>query len=162
MNDEPVDEFGELIGTKVSFTINTQDVRVSDEIEFDASPSKDAQGSIQAFTWDFGDGSTASGEVVTHSYDTEGEYTVTLRVVDSSGTSSSTTQTIMVQSITTTKTTTSSTTEETTQTTDTATTNETTTERIETPGFGFGSALGALGGVGIGYLLRQVRSKKGN
>ena len=51
------------------------------EIVFDASASSDGQSSITC-TWDFGDG-TASGEVVTHTFEAAGVYDVVLTVTDS-------------------------------------------------------------------------------
>jgi len=40
------------------------------------------------YQWDFGDGSTAEGHIVTHSYSNYGYYTVTLTVIDNHGLSS--------------------------------------------------------------------------
>jgi len=53
---------------------------------FDATPSHDPDGDKLAYTWDFGDGSTASGAKVTHTYDKSGKYKITLKVDDNSGT----------------------------------------------------------------------------
>jgi len=55
------------------------------EITFDASASYDSDGSIVNYTWNFGDGSTAYGKVVTHIYDTNGTYKVTLTIKDNDG-----------------------------------------------------------------------------
>lgn len=52
-------------------------------ITFDASAST---GPIDTYVWEFGDGTTDSGVQTEHQYDTPGEYTVTLRVGDQSGT----------------------------------------------------------------------------
>jgi PKD repeat protein len=41
-----------------------------------------AADTIQNYTWDFGDGETASGQNATHTYDEPGEYEVTLTVCD--------------------------------------------------------------------------------
>nr|WP_279387179.1 glycosyl hydrolase family 18 protein [Natrarchaeobius chitinivorans] len=57
-------------------------VEVDDEVEFDGSGS---EGDIEEYEWDLGDGTEASGEVVTHSYDETGEYTVELTVTDADG-----------------------------------------------------------------------------
>jgi len=51
------------------------------------------------FNWEFGDGNTATGESVSHVYDQEGVYVVTLSTVDSTGCSWTTTQTIYVGGI---------------------------------------------------------------
>lgn len=52
-------------------------------ITFDATQSADANG-IASYTWQFGDGDTASGSRVTHDY-LPGNYTVTLEVADPYG-----------------------------------------------------------------------------
>lgn len=53
------------------------------QIQFDASASADGDGTIERYLWDFGDGSPfVIGESVSHSYDTEGTYTVTVAVTD--------------------------------------------------------------------------------
>jgi len=46
-------------------------------------------GDIRFYSWDFGDGTTASGPVVTHTYDRAWTYTVTLVVTDEYGNRSS-------------------------------------------------------------------------
>jgi len=51
-------------------------------VTFNGSGSYDTDGSIVSYDWDFGDGSTGTGEITTHAYSTEGTYTVTLTVTD--------------------------------------------------------------------------------
>ena len=51
-------------------------------VQFDASGSTDSDGSITAYTWDFGDGKTGTGQKVTHTYASASQYPVTLRVQD--------------------------------------------------------------------------------
>lgn len=51
---------------------------------------------IESFNWQFGDNSVAVGESVTHSYDTPGDYSVTLYAVAASGCASSFSNTIHV------------------------------------------------------------------
>jgi PKD repeat protein len=59
---------------------------VGETITFDASPSYDPDGgTIVLYEWDFGDGTTDSGQTVTHAYDTDGSYPVTLTVTDDDG-----------------------------------------------------------------------------
>ncbi len=54
-------------------------------VTFDGSGSTD-DGSISAYQWDFGDGSPiATDATVTHTFDTVGEYIVTLQVTDDLG-----------------------------------------------------------------------------
>lgn len=54
-------------------------------IRFDAGDSVDADGELLSYQWDFGDGSSGSGVVVTHTYDAPGNYIVTLTVQDEGG-----------------------------------------------------------------------------
>jgi len=67
---------------KASFTFSPKNPLVNEEITFNASASTDPDGSIVSYEWDFGDGETASGKVVTHAYSDAGSYTVTLTVTD--------------------------------------------------------------------------------
>lgn len=60
-----------------------------DRATFDASRSFDPDGDLLSFYWDLGDGARKAGRVVTHTYQEEGEYTVTLTVVDDKGLSCS-------------------------------------------------------------------------
>ena len=53
-------------------------------ITFDGSASADPNGDALAYSWDFGDGSTASGVNPTHAYAAAGNYTVILTVSDGS------------------------------------------------------------------------------
>ncbi|MCD6461948.1 MAG: PKD domain-containing protein, partial [Thermoplasmata archaeon] len=52
---------------------------------FDGSGSYDTGGQIISYIWDFGDGTTATGRVVTHTYSDTGLYAATLTVVDDQG-----------------------------------------------------------------------------
>jgi PKD repeat protein len=53
--------------------------------EFDAGASSDPDGAIVSYSWDFGDGTAASGVTASHTYSTPGIYLVTLTVIDNSG-----------------------------------------------------------------------------
>jgi len=55
------------------------------EVTFDASASSSPNGPIVNYSWDFGDGATAGGVIVTHTYTEKGVYEVTLEVRDSAG-----------------------------------------------------------------------------
>jgi PKD repeat protein len=52
---------------------------------FNATESYDPDGIITAYLWDFGDNTNTSGAIVEHAYAAEGNYTVTLTVVDDDG-----------------------------------------------------------------------------
>ncbi|QLH76922.1 PQQ-binding-like beta-propeller repeat protein [Halosimplex rubrum] len=65
-------------------------------ITFDVSPSFDSDGTVASVEWDFGDGTTKTGMTVSHTYDTTGEYTVTITVTDDDGAVTETTRTVTV------------------------------------------------------------------
>nr|WP_255465860.1 PKD domain-containing protein [Cellulomonas sp. APG4] len=64
-----------------SFTADVTDLTVG----LDASASSDADGTVAAYTWDLGDGSTATGATAEHTYAAAGTYTVSLTVTDDDG-----------------------------------------------------------------------------
>ena len=72
VNDPPVAEFSFSPTTGI-FPLN---------VTFDASASWDPDGSIVQYSWDFGDGSTGSGRVITHTYNSWGTFSVRLTVRD--------------------------------------------------------------------------------
>ncbi len=77
--------------------INSQPVvRRAVEAEFDGSGSYDPDGRVVGWSWDFGDGYAAEGEVVQHAYRRPGNYEVVLTVVDLMGATDSATTTIRV------------------------------------------------------------------
>jgi len=66
-----------------SFVYTPYSPIVGETVEFDASESYDPDGGeITEYCWDFGDGYTGIGKIVTHSYASEGTYYVTLTVID--------------------------------------------------------------------------------
>ncbi|MFA6292862.1 MAG: PKD domain-containing protein, partial [Victivallales bacterium] len=54
-------------------------------VTFNGSASADSDGTIAAYSWNFGDSSTGIGVAPTHSYAATGVYTVTLTVTDNRG-----------------------------------------------------------------------------
>jgi len=54
-------------------------------VTFDGGASVDSDGTIDEYTWDFGDGTSGTGEVVDHTYSLEDVYFVTLTVMDNTG-----------------------------------------------------------------------------
>jgi len=67
-------------------------------VQFNASSSMDADGSIELYGWDFGDGTSGSGKVLTHEFTAVAttNITVTLTVTDDDGATGSTTAVITV------------------------------------------------------------------
>jgi len=60
-------------------------VKVKEVVSFDGSSSTDLDGVIISYEWDFGDGQTAEGVVVSHSFERVGRYQVSLKVTDDYG-----------------------------------------------------------------------------
>jgi len=65
-------------------------------VGFDGSGSSDVDGTVTSYTWDFGDGTSASGATPTHTYAKDGTYAVRLTVTDDKGVPGATTQTLIV------------------------------------------------------------------
>ncbi|MEM7111379.1 MAG: PKD domain-containing protein [Chloroflexota bacterium] len=65
-------------------------------VNFDASASSDSDGSIASYAWDFGDGNGNSGATASHTFNSVGNFTVSLTVTDDDGAIDSTTTTINV------------------------------------------------------------------
>ena len=57
-------------------------VGVNQVVTFNGALSKDPDGIISSYTWDFGDGQTGTSVQVRHQYKNAGQYTVALQVVD--------------------------------------------------------------------------------
>ena len=86
------DEEGvEYDGSNVDEDLNT--------VVFNASSSSDAVG-IASYSWDFGDDSTDTGDVVSHIFTNPGSFDVSLTVTDAAGNSASETMSILVNDIT--------------------------------------------------------------
>lgn len=72
---------------EVSLTTSTQSGEIPLTVEFDASGSSSQTGDIASYVWEFGDGTSASGAVVNHTFDQVGEYEVSLQITDTDGNS---------------------------------------------------------------------------
>lgn len=65
-----------------SFTYYPENPVIDETVTFNASSSSDPDGYITEYKWDFGDGDSATGKIVNHSYSLPGHYSVTLSVTD--------------------------------------------------------------------------------
>ena len=63
----------------------TNIVNVGDTVQIDGSQSWDEDGALKSWNWDYGDGQSGSGQIVTHKYFQPGEYIVALAVTDDKG-----------------------------------------------------------------------------
>lgn len=109
------------------FEVTPSTARAGTELSFDASGSVVSnlpEGNVAVgWSWKFGDGESAKGKVVTHTYEKAGTYTVELTVTDSAGREATVTEPLTVKealAVSTTDTTTDT-------ATDTSTTTGTTT-----------------------------------
>jgi len=66
-------------------------------VSLDGAASTDADGTIASYFWNFGDGSSASGKTVTHTYTSASTFIATLEVTDNQGLNNISTKTITVQ-----------------------------------------------------------------
>ncbi len=77
-------------------SVSPDTVSVGESATFDGSGSSDDTG-IVSYEWSFDDGDTATGETVTHAFDSAGDHTATLTVIDAAGNNNSTTVTVTVE-----------------------------------------------------------------
>ncbi|HUU27213.1 MAG TPA: PKD domain-containing protein [archaeon] len=68
-----------------SFTTKPESGNPPLTVQFDASASNDPDGTIAAYAWDFGDGTTSTGVTASHTYENTGNYTISLTVTDNEG-----------------------------------------------------------------------------
>ncbi|MDP4183210.1 MAG: PKD domain-containing protein, partial [Bacillota bacterium] len=79
-----------------TFTVWPNVINTGETANFYALASYDIDGSIANYSWDFGDGTTATGPNTKHQYSNTGNYAVKLTVTDNSGLSGTFTQTVSV------------------------------------------------------------------
>lgn len=83
-----------------SFSVSPDPVAAGVEATFDASSTviynKPKDNAAKSYAWDFGDGSTGDGQVVTHTYATAGTFKVKLTVIDTAGRVGTTTENLVV------------------------------------------------------------------
>jgi len=65
-------------------------------VSFDGSGSSDPDGSVSSYSWDLGNGRTATGPTASANYTSPGTYTVTLTVTDNRGATGTATKQIVV------------------------------------------------------------------
>lgn len=82
-----------------AFDYYPKPVIVGQLITFNGSASYDPDGTVVFWAWDFGDSGTGSGQIATHTYLSEGNYTVTLTVFDNDNMSDTTSKVIRVTTI---------------------------------------------------------------
>ncbi|MGM9426993.1 PKD domain-containing protein [Hydrogenophaga sp. MI9] len=84
-----------------SFTVTPEPVVAGQVATFDASGTLVdplvRKNTVTAYTWDFGDSTTGTGKIATHTYAAAGTYTVKLTVKDKAGQVGSTTEALVVQ-----------------------------------------------------------------
>jgi PKD repeat protein len=61
---------------------------------FNGSTSRDPDGTLSSYAWDFGDGTTGTGVTTSHTYTAAGSFNVRLTVTDNTGATGSQTQTV--------------------------------------------------------------------
>lgn len=81
------------------FTLSPQTGNTPLPVQFDASDSFDSDGTIVDYHWDFGNGFTANGMAVSHSYTQPGIYDVALTVTDNDGLIGQSTLSIVVNGV---------------------------------------------------------------
>jgi PKD repeat protein len=79
-----------------SFSFAPREPVAGHRVSFDGGASSDADGDQLTYVWAFGDGSTATGSVPTHTFALRGVYNVTLAVDDGHGGSSEFLRTVVV------------------------------------------------------------------
>jgi peptide/nickel transport system substrate-binding protein len=82
---EPEPEPEENIKPIVVAVAKTPYVQVGDVVEYSAEGTKDPDGTVVAYEWDFGDNTFGEGETVTHTYELPGDYLAVFTAVDDDG-----------------------------------------------------------------------------
>lgn len=137
--EEQEEEDEEDVQPIAEFSLTPDPPEADQQVAFDADDSSVETGEIVSYSWDFGDGATASGETATHTFEEDGGYVVELTVVSDEGTTGTTTETVGVEE------------GDTDENDDTGGDDGTT---VEVPGFGIGSAVASLGGAGYVFKRR--------
>ena len=135
---EPEQESTTAIGVDPSFTFEPSPPTVEQQVAFSAGDTNTQSSDIISYNWKFGDGETATGKTVTHTYSEAGGYNVKLTVITNQGESKTTTQPVSVEQ---------------------TESNDDGSVSVEAPGFGILSVI--LGLIGSSYLfIRKQNSFK--
>ena len=81
-----------------SFTYSPSEPTVQDAISF-VDTSEDEDGTIDSWSWDFGDGAISTSQSPTHQFTDKGDFTVWLTVTDNDGATDSTTEILTVYNL---------------------------------------------------------------
>ncbi|MCK5247872.1 DUF4384 domain-containing protein, partial [Candidatus Bipolaricaulota bacterium] len=79
------------------FTFSPSDPSVGDVVTFDASASADSDGTISSYQWSLGDGTTATGSIISHTFAANNTFTVQLTVIDNEGAQDTSSQNVVVR-----------------------------------------------------------------
>lgn len=79
-----------------AFDYSPKPVLVGQLVTFNGSASYDPDGTVVFWSWNFGDSGTGSGQLATHTYASEGNFTVTLAVFDNDNFTDSTSKVVSV------------------------------------------------------------------
>jgi glucose/arabinose dehydrogenase len=79
-----------------SFTATPNPAIVGASVTFNASASRDPDGNIVAYAWDFGDSTTGAGVLASHAFAAKGISEIQLTVVDNDGLANQTTRTLAI------------------------------------------------------------------
>ncbi|MBN2442605.1 MAG: PKD domain-containing protein [Spirochaetales bacterium] len=83
----------------VKFTVSPSSAKPNSTVTVDASASIDYDGSITHYQVNWGDGYTTEGAVTSHSYSSDGNYTITVTITDNEGNTASSSETIRIADI---------------------------------------------------------------
>lgn len=96
VNSIPLPAIQVISEDKAPFRGQFYDTNVYTLLRFSGTTSKDSDGYIHDYSWDFGDGQKESGPFVSHHYEKPGEYPVVLHVQDNSESACNTSATRLV------------------------------------------------------------------
>jgi chitodextrinase len=101
-NENATDQTSREVAVQLSkpplavFTISPSSGDTNTLFRFDAGSSRDSDGRIASYSWNFGDGGSASGQITQHRYSSNSTFSVRLTVRDNSGMISSTQRSLPV------------------------------------------------------------------